>query len=1110
MTTTIVRRSERGGTTAELTAANEILLADEVCIEVNVAGKRLVKIGDGVTHWLDLPYLTANLTAPAHAADVIVTPGGALVSTDVQTALLELDSDLTAEAVARALKVDKSTLDAQSFLGAIVDDTPVAIAVGASSLLGRKATGNIGPLSVAESLALLAVYTSTQTDTAISTQINALVGGAPGLLDTLKELADALGDDPNFAATMTAALAAKAADNAVVKLTGDQSPDGIKKWLQRPVTQDSPFFHGANPNGTADCKAALLASDGDATSETWLPPGIYRIAGAAGDVVTFTKPFRHSPLAELKPDSGVIVNCPAPVGATGKIYDLSAGGFVNPKNFKLDPAWWGYVADGLIGSAGTNRAAMQAAVNAAGRGGIVQVTSQGFAYWDGVSGGGRRSNLTTSVSSGSVLHVDPTALVPPGQTLVAGDKLLVDANNYDLAEALTVQSVNVGAGTVTLTTPVNLIHASGVPVQGPGQKLWMQFLRDVQFGPASGTEMFHFDESANATGDRFDWDGGKVISTFNHPYTQPIINIGRTRSFWIHGIDADIQGTGVLLGFMSTYGGVLSDMSLQMRHNARAFDFDQDWAQQLDSVDIRNVIVYGPAGYFWRRAVLGADVHNVRHRNFKIALPGGVDFQTKVEAVMTANVAASSSSFTVRTGQGAAIAARVAAGQTYLIYDHGNRVEDNTITSVAGDVVNLMYPTRFDHTGDPADDSLACTVLMGGVGISLCPNMFTPDLAGVHFEGVAVAVQQSGVAGLRMSSTYHGVSELVRSYGACTETTWAGNCLAGPDIAAFSHVQYMHRYMPFGASTSAANFHGLEGNFLAPASAPLALDPTTGTLHYGVSSSRTQDSVTPVAGTNVRKHTRWTSTAEADSVTEESGASGSSLWRRTIRGAMNWGPVSEVSNYLKRTGANAMEFGGTVNFAGGAAMLVKAGVPADGDYPAPRDGLQGLDSTTGRIWTRIGGVWLPERSQTAAVTTNQVLAQSSSTMQNITQLALLVLANQVYSFELVVIANAATSVTPDLLLGFTFPGTIKYAVDGFQLAAAGGGAEAMRMRSIGNSAAGTAVGLGASGDHGLTIISGTLVVGVSAGTLQAQAAQNTPTAENVTIETGSKLTLIRV
>lgn len=47
-------------------------------------------------------------------------------------------------------------------------------------------------------------------DTAIAAAIANLINSAPGALDTLNELADALGDDPNFATTVTNALALKA------------------------------------------------------------------------------------------------------------------------------------------------------------------------------------------------------------------------------------------------------------------------------------------------------------------------------------------------------------------------------------------------------------------------------------------------------------------------------------------------------------------------------------------------------------------------------------------------------------------------------------------------------------------------------------------------------------------------------------------------------------------------------------------------------------------------------------------------------------------------------------------------------------------------------------
>jgi len=46
--------------------------------------------------------------------------------------------------------------------------------------------------------------------TAVTAQIDGVIAAAPGALDTLNELAAALGDDPNFATTITNLLATKA------------------------------------------------------------------------------------------------------------------------------------------------------------------------------------------------------------------------------------------------------------------------------------------------------------------------------------------------------------------------------------------------------------------------------------------------------------------------------------------------------------------------------------------------------------------------------------------------------------------------------------------------------------------------------------------------------------------------------------------------------------------------------------------------------------------------------------------------------------------------------------------------------------------------------------
>ena len=71
---------------------------------------------------------------------------------------------------------------------------------------------------------------STWSSTKISTEINAeivaalndLVDGAPGAIDTLNELAAAIGDDANFATTVTTALGKRLRFDAAQTLTGPE------------------------------------------------------------------------------------------------------------------------------------------------------------------------------------------------------------------------------------------------------------------------------------------------------------------------------------------------------------------------------------------------------------------------------------------------------------------------------------------------------------------------------------------------------------------------------------------------------------------------------------------------------------------------------------------------------------------------------------------------------------------------------------------------------------------------------------------------------------------------------------------------------------------------
>jgi len=64
-------------------------------------------------------------------------------------------------------------------------------------------------LSIDTSTGALSVDTTIATQSHVATQIANLVGSAPGALDTLNELAAALGDDANYATTVTTSLAGK-------------------------------------------------------------------------------------------------------------------------------------------------------------------------------------------------------------------------------------------------------------------------------------------------------------------------------------------------------------------------------------------------------------------------------------------------------------------------------------------------------------------------------------------------------------------------------------------------------------------------------------------------------------------------------------------------------------------------------------------------------------------------------------------------------------------------------------------------------------------------------------------------------------------------------------
>ena len=84
--------------------------------------------------------------------------------------------------------------------------------------------------------------TRTETATAIQVAIAGVINGAPGALDTLKELSDALGGDPNFANTIVNALADKAPK--ATTLEGYNITNGLP--IRNPLGGGSLDLHGGS------------------------------------------------------------------------------------------------------------------------------------------------------------------------------------------------------------------------------------------------------------------------------------------------------------------------------------------------------------------------------------------------------------------------------------------------------------------------------------------------------------------------------------------------------------------------------------------------------------------------------------------------------------------------------------------------------------------------------------------------------------------------------------------------------------------------------------------------------------------------------------------------
>ena len=140
--------------------------------------------------------------------------------------------------------------------------------------------------------------------------IAALVGSSPAALDTLNELAAALGNDPNFAASMASALAGKAAK--ATTLAGYGITDGLRVGQlsnQRPVlyTATPGGEDGSGSGGALEIREAQLVTTSN-TSFAYAPRILFHWSGVTSSSLGMSasgRPFWNGKLMLLSGDAEV-------------------------------------------------------------------------------------------------------------------------------------------------------------------------------------------------------------------------------------------------------------------------------------------------------------------------------------------------------------------------------------------------------------------------------------------------------------------------------------------------------------------------------------------------------------------------------------------------------------------------------------------------------------------------------------------------------------------------------------------------------------------------------------------------------------------------------------
>jgi hypothetical protein len=209
-----IRIQLRRDTAANWTSVNPVLANGEMGIETDTLK---AKVGNGSTAWSSRPYinvLPSELTELAQdAVNSAIVAGTGLDKTyddAANTITIDIDSTVATKTYADGVA---SSAQSAAISAAAIDATTKANnaksgaeATAASALSSHESdTTNIHGIADTSALA-----TKTYADNAATTAVANVIGAAPESLNTLTELASALGNDANYASTITNVIGLKA------------------------------------------------------------------------------------------------------------------------------------------------------------------------------------------------------------------------------------------------------------------------------------------------------------------------------------------------------------------------------------------------------------------------------------------------------------------------------------------------------------------------------------------------------------------------------------------------------------------------------------------------------------------------------------------------------------------------------------------------------------------------------------------------------------------------------------------------------------------------------------------------------------------------------------